>query len=156
MAQHGGECDLNKPRIELWDSVGFGLILQYPTGVMVTNQTGGYCCLHPEIEGIYIPFNDDIYVDENQINLDKELNHYFVSDKYRGTGATQGIDKEDAQFINHLLEKCYLGNIKVDENLLIKSHESWVFVNVITKSEYGVLQGFPEQMKGVITWQNSD
>lgn len=147
---------MNKPRIELWDSVGFGLILSYPTGVMVTNQTGGYCCLHPEIEGIYLPLNDDIYDGEKLVNLENKISHFFTSEKYCGTGATRGIDKQDAEFINQLLKKCQLGNITVDDTLLAKSHEAWVYVNVITTDKHGVLQGFPEKMQGVITWQNSD
>ncbi len=30
-----------KPKIELWDTVGTGIISLHPTGIIVSNQTGG-------------------------------------------------------------------------------------------------------------------
>ena len=47
---------MNKPQIEIWDSVGLGIIIEFPTGVMISNQTGGTACLHPKTEGIFLLF----------------------------------------------------------------------------------------------------
>lgn len=41
------------------DTVGICLILSGPTGVTYSNQTGGYACHHPRIEGFIVPFLSD-------------------------------------------------------------------------------------------------
>ena len=46
---------MNKPLIEIWDSVGLGTIIEFTTGVIISNQTGGAACLHSKTEGIYLP-----------------------------------------------------------------------------------------------------
>ena len=48
-----------KPTIELWESVGLGLIVEMPSGVLYSNQTGGFSCLHPAIEGVFLPLRND-------------------------------------------------------------------------------------------------
>ena len=55
----GEESKMPGQRIELWEHVGLGLILEWPSGVMITNQTGGTSCLAPEIEGVFIPLRND-------------------------------------------------------------------------------------------------
>ena len=45
----------NRPTIRLWQSGGIGLIIPFESGVVYSNQTGGYGCLHPEVQGVYIP-----------------------------------------------------------------------------------------------------
>lgn len=50
---------MSKPIIEIWDSVGLGLIIEYPSGVVIVNQTGGTACLHSECEGVYLPLAND-------------------------------------------------------------------------------------------------
>lgn len=49
-------------RIDLLDAFsdafsgsGCGLIVPMQSGVIWSNQTGGTCCSHPELEGIFIP-----------------------------------------------------------------------------------------------------
>lgn len=39
-------------KICLWSFNGLGLIIKYPSGVIYTNQAGGYACLQPQEEGI--------------------------------------------------------------------------------------------------------
>jgi hypothetical protein len=48
-----------KPTIELWESVGLGLIVEMPSGVLYSNQTGGFSCLHPSTEGVFLPIRND-------------------------------------------------------------------------------------------------
>ena len=31
------------------------MIIAYPTGVLYTNQVGGYACDHPSMEGAFVP-----------------------------------------------------------------------------------------------------
>jgi hypothetical protein len=55
-------------KIELWDILEDGLlgvIVPLKTGVVWSNQTGGTCCAHPELEGIYVPLKpwDDALTD---------------------------------------------------------------------------------------------
>ena len=45
-----------KPCLDLYDFDGAGTIIPWPSGVMISNQCGGHCCLHPEIEGVFVPF----------------------------------------------------------------------------------------------------
>ena len=42
-------------RAELYALVGLGLIVECPSGIVWTNQTGGAWNLHPEIEGLFVP-----------------------------------------------------------------------------------------------------
>ena len=103
-------------RIELWEHVGLGLILEWPSGVTITNQTGGTSCLAPEIEGVFIPLRNDVTVKERVlISPENELFDYFCGPKWRGIGATSGIDSDDADFIDLMLEKVKLSpTIRVD------------------------------------------
>ena len=43
-----------KPLVVLYDSMGLGLIIEFSSGVEYTNQAGGYSCMQPRQEGIYI------------------------------------------------------------------------------------------------------
>lgn len=47
----------DKVRIELWGMGDpfLGVIVPAPTGIVWTNQTGGMCCAHPELEGFLVP-----------------------------------------------------------------------------------------------------
>ena len=95
-----------KPEIQIWDTVGLGLIISYPTGILISNQTGGTACLHPKLEGIYLPFANDYSLDTNEfMSPEIELSEYFLSGKYYGTGAIRGIDMDDANAIEKILYK---------------------------------------------------
>lgn len=156
MEQHGegfklkGEI-MQKPKISVFDTVGFGLIIAYPTGVIITNQTGGFMCEHPEIEGVYLPLRtqtDEVSV----ISPANELNRYFVS-RY---AKQQGLDEEDIDFIHKVLKKYRLDEfISVDKTRANESHEAWIYVTIHNQNQH-LLSNFPENLTGVITWQNSD
>ncbi|MEK7951936.1 DUF6210 family protein [Luteolibacter soli] len=148
-------------RIELWDHVGLGLILEWPSGIAITNQTGGTSCLSPEIEGVLIPLRNDVTVPERVlISPENELYDYFTGPKWRGTGATNGIDSNDADFIESVISKARLfPTIRVDRDRLKESHEAWIHVIVSGDEpcDPPLFTGFgPYPRKGVLTWQNSD
>ena len=152
------------PKIQLLEGVGLGLIIAYPSGVIYSNQTGGTACLHPELEGVFIPLGNDLEVPSNKLLGPQEaLADYFEGPKHQGTGATTGLDAEDAEFIDGVLRRWGLIRfIELDRGKLKESHEAWVYVRITAdeNSEDGFLSlvhGFgPYPRSGVLTWQNSD
>ena len=147
------------PVIKIWDSVGLGVIIDYPTGIHISNQTGGTTCLQPYAEGIYLPLANDYSKDGLQfLSPEIELSKYFEGEKHKGTGATNGIDIEDAEFITDVLSKFGLQDfIKVDMEKLMKSHEAWIYVNIYSdNSGTGLLSNFDSELKGILTWSNSN
>ncbi|WP_299247412.1 DUF6210 family protein [uncultured Aquimarina sp.] len=150
---------MNKPLVAIWDTVGLGIIIEFPTGVLITNQTGGTACLHPEIEGVYVPLAND-YKEATKEFLSPEiaLIDYFESAKYKGSGALKGIDLEDVAVINEILAQFSLHKmITIDLEKLQESHEAWIHIKISPNSHLGILKGFSgHALKGVLTWSNSD
>jgi hypothetical protein len=153
---------IEKPIIQLYDAAGLGVIVLFPSGVIYTNQTGGYSCLHPTEEGVYLPLVSDSF------NHESALLDYFYKGKWRGACA-DGIDIEDADFIDQLLGKTDNTKfVSVNRQRLADSHEAWVYVNLAaTPSRFPelpatyssemsfLLYGFGAR-EGVLTWCNSD
>ena len=153
---------MSKLFIELWNNVGTGVIIQYQSGVVYSNQAGGFCCLHPKLEGVFVPFCNDACLDDlTLISPDPELRGYFEGPKHRGTGATSGLDSPDADFIDSVLRKFGANRyFAVDRNRLCDSMEAWVFVTVSPGDPrdpaplFGGFESYPRL--GVLTWSNSD
>ena len=57
---------MQNSRIDLYESVGLGLIICCDSSVIYSNQTGGSACLHPEIEGVFIPLRNDYTENEKR------------------------------------------------------------------------------------------
>ena len=146
-----------KPVIRLYDAIGLGVIINYPTGVLISNQTGGTACLHPSIEGIYLPLCNDYYTETLKlISPETDLNEYFTNEKHYGTGATHGLDEEDVEHITTILSKYHLDDlIKIDTSKLERSHEAWIYIN-IHNNDHELLSNFGASLTGVLTWTNSD
>lgn len=150
---------MNKPIIEIWDSVGLGIIIAYNTGILISNQTGGTACLHPKTEGIYIPLaNDYTETEKRFLSPEIELTDYFKGPKYNGNGAIIGIDLEDAKRINTILEKWNLEKqIEIDLNKLTESHEAWIHIKINKNPKSELFKNFNDYpLKGILTWTNSD
>jgi len=151
-----------KPCIRLYGHTGIGVIIEYATGMVYSNQTGGTACLQPVLEGAFVPFSNDVLIPSREFTSPEwRLAEYFVGSKYRGTGATSGLDAEDADFVNSvLIEAGVDGWIAVDRNRLGESCEAWVFVNVLADEDrpnVSICSGFgPYPRRGVLTWGNSD
>ena len=150
-----------KPNVLLDEHVGLGLIVEFPTGVTYSNQAGGYSCLHPELEGVFIPLRNDCLVEGNQLlSPTLALEEYFTGAKWRGSGAVDGIDQEDADFIDGLLKSYRLSHcIHVDRTRLSESCEAWVHAEVTADeaAETPLFSGLgPYPRSGVLIWQNSD
>lgn len=147
------------PIIKIWDSVGLGLIINYPTGVLISNQTGGTACIQSFIEGIYLPLCNDYSIDTYKfISPEIELSKYFGGEKYKGTGTTNGIDMQDAEHISGILSKFGLQDfIKINIEKLQQSHEAWIYVIIHPdNNSTGLLSNFDSELKGILTWSNSD
>ncbi|ABJ75823.1 DUF6210 family protein [Leptospira borgpetersenii] len=143
---------MNQPIVRLWGMEKIGLIIEHKTGVVYSNQTGGYVCSQPKAEGAFVPIEDP----ENEIQM--KLRKYFTGPKWNDW-CSAGIDEETADFIDSLLVSLYfLPNLKVDRNRMSQSHEAWIYVNLLPKnedSEYQVYYGFSGEF-GILTWENSD
>jgi len=149
---------MDKPIIEIWDSVGLGIIIEYPTGILVSTQTGGTACLHPEIEGIYLPLSNDYTIPEKIfLSPEIDLNDYFI-EKYNGTGAINGIDKEDIEAITDILKEYKLDEmISINVQKAKQSHEAWIHILLQESERYSIVKGFePYPRNGILTWNNSD
>ena len=142
-------------RVALYDLLSAGIIISYPTGVTYSNQTGGTSNLQPELEGCLVPLPE---VHPDKVPPDKILAIHFSGPKWRETGATSGIDTEDADLIDALLNDCRLsGIVKVDRSKLKESHEAWVFIQILNDDPGNAFSGFdPYPRVGVLTWSNSD
>jgi len=145
--------------IKLYDNLGFGLIINLPTGVLISNQTGGNACLQPTTEGVFIPLANEITIDSNiLISPETEFAEHFLI-KYGETGATKGLDISDVEVLETILKKYNLHNfIRIDFDKLSQSHEAWIWVLINTDSENNLLiKNFSaSKLSGVITWRNSD
>ena len=151
-------------RVSLSEGVGTGLIIEYPSGVVYSNQTGGTACLHPEQEGVYVPLrNDASYAERKLLSPEMKLLEYFEGSKHKGSGATEGLDAEDADFIDGVLRSWRLGEfLEVDRDRLRECHEAWVYVRIkrdetVDDEFLSLASGFgPYPKRGVLTWTNSD
>lgn len=115
-----------RPIIRLWHGPGLGLIVLGQSGVLYTNQTGGYACLHPAAEGWYVPLVDSRY------DQDAALKAYFGGPPWNGACAT-GITNVDADFVDRLLQSSSVSAfLRVDRERLANSHEAWLHVLIGT------------------------
>jgi len=148
---------MNKLQIEIWDTVGLGIIIGYPTRIMISNQTGGTACLHQKLEGAYLPLaNDYNEATKEFLSPEIELSNYFMGPKYKGSGAIKGIDLEDVKSIKSILSRSKLDEfIEIDVERLEESCEAWIWIQIHKNQE--LIKGFEEYpLPGVLTWSNSD
>lgn len=128
-----------------------GLIILHNSGVIYSNQTGGFACHYPEVEGVFALLTG------NYSEQQKQLSKHFTSKKWRGN-CGDGIDEEAADFIDSILEEYPCSEIlRVDRCKLADLHEAWVFVDILTGRGDVAMQpvyGFAGE-KGVLTWSNS-
>ena len=73
-----GDAILKKSPDEDISTAGIGLVVMEDTGVVYTNQAGGYACRQPRAEGYFVPlcelFHDK---DHTAKTLQKELDDHF-------------------------------------------------------------------------------
>lgn len=137
---------MNQPRftIDLYEHEGLGLIIACPSGVNYTNQVAGYACLHPELEGVYVPLPASVC---------EKLDSHFTGPKWSGH-CYEAIDEETADFVDAILAELDLGFcLCVDRDRFAESWEAWIQVKISMNS---VLWLGLDEGTGVLTWENSD
>lgn len=151
------------PIVRLWDLVGLGLIVEFPTGIHYSNQTGGTSCRHPTFEGIFVPLANDFTLPDLDLRSPAiDLFDYFAGPKHGGAGATRGLDEADAAYVESVLQDQGLDAwLRLDRDRLGQSHGAWVHVTI--EREPGDDEGLrifsglgPYPRRGVLTWANSD
>lgn len=144
------------PCLDLSDTVGLGLIISHPTGILLENQTGGHACLRPQLEGVYLPLANDYTTERVFLSPEIALNHYFTRSRYKGDGGTTGMNQNDVVAIHALLQEHQLYPfITIDVTKLKESHEAWIWVQVRAGSP--LVKGFQNYpLTAVLTWANSD
>jgi hypothetical protein len=120
--------------------------------VIYTNQTNGYACSHPEMKGILVP-----------VEFQSDIQDKFVNDAYMGSGWALDSDefKQDIPKIlsqlNEYFADAYLFELDADKTM--KNTESWVCLKAKrSRSDTitDILSDFPDEIKAVLTWPNSD
>lgn len=148
--------------VNLLDMSGIGLIIPYASGVLYENQAGGYACLHPSIEGFFIPFgnNIDYYAIEDKSageHLANEMLSYFSNPPWGGH-CYSGLTAEDADYLDNLFHKYEFTkavDLKVDRTKLGSSVEAWIYVTLDSSKQDIYLKGL-EVKNAVLTCPNSD
>jgi hypothetical protein len=140
---------LSKPTIHLYDSCGIGIIIQFPSGVFYSNQTGGLTTKQSIEEGVFVPLFSEA-IDQEKLLID-----YFTGPKWEGL-CGYNIDNETADFVDHVLSLIPGSEfVKVDRSRLQDSHEAWIYVEISEASFPPVIENFGK-CKGVLIWANSD
>lgn len=139
---------MNKIEASLHDLKQLGCILQRSTGVIYSNQTGGYACRQPKAEGVFIFLDENIFLDGEWRSPMGDISKHFTGEKYNGWSEAamfegSGIDTETGDFIEERLRYFGLKNILVNREKLKDSEEAWVHV---------IYYGEP----AILTWENSD
>ena len=149
------------PHVDLFEFSGLAVIIEWPSGLVYSNQTGGHSCLHPELQGALIPLRNDVeHPSGKLLSPETDLFAYFQGPPHDGTGATLGLSEADADFIDSVLRKWKLTHVRVDRARLSESHEAWVWVLVHEEPPNParpLFHGFgPYPLRGVLVWTNTD
>ncbi len=138
--------DTLKPMVNLDEFAGLGLILLHPSGVLFTNQVAGFVCMHPEVEGVFVPLPERVGRPEV----------HALRAHFRGNWHT--LTEEDAKVVDGIFRSSQLGFLRVDRARLADSYEAWVYVVVDHPQQdraMDLFHGFTTRA-GIVTWMNSD
>ena len=152
----------DKPVVRLWSLYGIGLIIPCASGVIISNQVGGYACDHPEIEGVFIPLMHPGDADSENarargelMDQQVELDKFFMGPKWM-SHCYSGIDEETADFVDSVLAATTVTReIKVDRTKLGYSKEAWIHVIMPPHDGPYLWEGFARG-PAILTWENSD
>ena len=135
--------------VQLYELVGCALIIPSRSGVVFTNQAGGYACTQPELEGILIPLNNDYPINDNEDTLEFKISDIFTDSGW-GTLTQEQVRQIDAILQSYPETK----GVSINYNKLDKSEESWLWVNAI-ETKHSSYKGFGN-FEAILTWPNSD
>lgn len=135
-----------RPIVNLYEFDGLGLILEFPSGVLYSNQVAGYGCYQPEIEGIMVP----LPVKPGRTGLNALENHF--------RGGWKHLSEQDAEVVDGIFRTEGYDFLRVDRTRLNDSFEAWVYVRIQVPNrdrDLDLIHGFKTD-RGVVTWPNSD
>lgn len=130
----------------------FLIIEDKNSSVIYSNQTNGYACSHSELKGVLVP-----------IEFQSELQDKFVNNAYKGSGwslDSNGFKTDIPKILLQLNE--YFANeyiFELNHDRITDNTESWVYLNgkrSRSDTVTDILSGFPNEIKAVLTWPNSD
>lgn len=142
-----------------------GLSIECESGVRYITQTTGHRCQQRWTEGVFVPLG------EFSRDATTRLNAHFLAPPHNGWGCQEGFRDVDADFIDRALTDWHLDTwMKVDGSRCAESDEAWVRVLVRHRGggyplfsrftddhwEHDVGEDGPFQVRGVLTWPNSD
>ncbi|WP_223596169.1 DUF6210 family protein [Neobacillus bataviensis] len=133
-----------KREVCLYSLEQLALIIKTKSGIVYSNQAGGYSCLQPSVEGVLTILEDDTK------ELLQNLSKYCLN--------KTKLTIEDANFLDELLMSYYGAGkfLSIDRKRLDDSMEAWLNVIIDNKTlDKTILNGFDED-EGVLTWSNSD
>ena len=136
-------------KVTLYNLSGVAAVVPMKTGVIFTNQVGGIACLHPELEGVLVPFNDDYEQEDYKLSLEYQLREIFTENGW-GKIIPKQANEIDALLKTFPDTSCAV----VNRTKLEESYESWVWCNVV-ESEHCCLENFGN-VEIVLTWCNND
>lgn len=130
--------------ITLYDIKQPVIIVPAETGVIYSNQTGGCCCNHPEMEGYIIPL-------ETKWEAQNPLNPNIFSPDW---WYLKFMDDQKADEIEDMLNTPY-GKIR---NLKVLRDEEWeeAWVRVSFEMSVDYTEDEWTELEGILTWENSD
>lgn len=149
---------MGKVIVRLWDHVGTGVIVRWPSGIVYANQTGGFSCCEDELEGVFVPVGNDVGLDGRLRSAENRLGDYFRGPPHLGSGAVHGLTEAEALLVESSLhENLGLRNITVDRRRLRESREAWVHIRVDAPAgRTPLFEGLgPFPLAGVLTWTNT-
>ena len=150
--------DTKLPTIDLCLGTPPGILFPAPTGVLWTNQVGGHACLHPAVEGFFVPCRLPAGLESLMVNAGMMApiaeSEAWVLDTadalFEEGGLPLKVDRDQA-------------TRGVEEGLPDGSAEAWLWVEVLPHdssvdsdgTQEGLLVGLVGRA-GVLTWGNSD
>lgn len=143
---------MSTPRhVDLWQLHPVaGIIVAHPSGVVYTNQAGGYATYHPSMEGVFVPLPRP---GELQASLDE---HFFDGPKWEGY-CYSGIDVETADFIDQLLSTLPpMRGVRVNRERMKESMEAWIHLTISPSADDDSAVSDFAGTAAVLTWENSD
>lgn len=141
-------------QINLWaaENTASLIIEDENSPVTYSNQTNGYACSHPEVNGYLVP-----------VEFKGGVAEKFVNEGYAGNGWE--LDSSFYDDIPQIFEQlgdyfCDEYSFELDESRKGKNTETWVHITAKrvkpAQKYHGIIQGFPDIFTAILTWLNSD
>lgn len=132
-----------------------GLLVEHPTGVLWSNQTGGTACAHPECEGFYVPLG--------RAQMFADVEYPFESQWWLTSAELEKVDSWCVKPYDREAVQAWIDSVP-DLATVLKprdSYEGWWGENWIPVrvrdglSQFDCLSGLGNKL-AILTMQNSD